>query len=111
MPSLRLAVLRTPKLDALRHFYELLGLTFAEEKHDKGPSHFAATLGGIVLELYPGKDESLIRLGFSVTNVDQIVQNFKAAGGTVKQAPHENEWGYQAVIVDPDGRTIELTQE
>ena len=111
MPSLRVIVLRSPNLEDLKIFYELLGLHFTEEKHGKGPRHISATLGDLVLELYPGADQSLTRLGFSVPNVDQIVQNFKAAGGTLKQAPHENDQGYQAILVDPDGRTIELTQE
>ncbi len=111
MTTLRLIVLRSPQLDTLRRFYEMLGMRFTEEKHGQGPRHHAATLGELVLELYPGTDVSLVRLGFSVANLDQIVQTFKAGGGTVKQAPHENEQGYQAVLVDPDGRAIELTQE
>ena len=111
MPSLRLIVLRSPKLDTLRSFYELLGMSFTEEKHGKAPRHFAATLGELVLELYPGADESPVRLGFCVANLDEIVQTFKAGGGAVKEAPHENERGYQTVLVDPDGRMIELTQE
>lgn len=111
MPALRLIVLRSPDLDRLKVSYETLGLEFTEENHGSGPRHYAASLGTLVLELYPGNDKSSLRLGFSVTNLDQVVQDFKAAGGVVKEPPHENEWGYQAVLQDPDGRMIELTQE
>ncbi|MFL1377012.1 MULTISPECIES: VOC family protein [unclassified Nocardiopsis] len=65
-----LIVLRTPRLEECRAFYQALGLRFVRERHGSGPEHHAATLaGGLVLELYPATDErttGALRLGFAV---------------------------------------------
>jgi hypothetical protein len=53
--SLSLLVLRSSRLEAMRTFYEALGLTFVEEKHGAGPVHYSAQLGSTVLEIYPGE--------------------------------------------------------
>lgn len=113
MPSLRLIVLRSPKLDLLKAFYETLGVAFKEEKHGKGPKHYSALLKEVVLELYPAElgESSSMRLGLAVAHLDKIVQSLRASGFTITQIPRKSEWGYQAVALDPDGRSVELTQE
>ncbi|MDF1663390.1 MAG: hypothetical protein P1V97_16580, partial [Planctomycetota bacterium] len=57
MAKLSLLVLKTKQMLELKEFYERLGLQFVEEKHGRGPLHFAATLGSLVLEIYPLSDE------------------------------------------------------
>jgi predicted enzyme related to lactoylglutathione lyase len=115
LPSLRLLVLRSRQIQTLKVFYESLGLKFSEEKHGRGPQHYAAILGTLVLELYPLQETNtgsdIPRLGFEVSDVEKACEKAKAAGATIKQAPKKTDHGVQALLLDPDGRTVELTQE
>lgn len=113
MASLSLLVLRSHKLNQLKSFYEALGLIFAEERHESGPLHFSTQLGnGVVLELYPLKEgalsESSNRLGFILPDVDSTVAELKRLGHSIVKAAQQTEWGYVAVVKDPDGRAVEL---
>ena len=113
---LSLVVIKTNQLEPLRDFYKGLGLEFQEEKHGNGPVHFSTTIRNTILEIYPlPKSVSIVdtttRLGFSVENLDEIVERLKQSGVQVVAEPLETEWGYSAVVKDPDGRAIELTQK
>ena len=109
-PALRctLIVLRCAHLDAARSFYEALGAHFVEEKHGEGPRHYAATFGGMTLELYPGEADVGTRVGFAVADVDAAVSTLQALGASVRVAPRDSPWGRRAVVLDPDGRRVEL---
>jgi catechol 2,3-dioxygenase-like lactoylglutathione lyase family enzyme len=113
---LSLLVLKTGQLDRLRGFYAALGIGFAEERHGAGPTHHAGRVGDVVLELYPlpegtGPADATTRLGFAVPDLDAAVQSLEAAGGTVATRPRRTEWGYRAVVRDPDGRAVEVCRE
>ena len=112
--ALRLLVIRTTHIDAVRKFYESIGISFREERHGNGPVHFAADLGVLVFEVYPMKDpngavDTYTRLGFTVSNVDEAVAVIRAAGVGIVREPGVTAWGYSAVVRDPDGRTVELS--
>ena len=112
--KLSLLVIRTHDLLRVKEFYELLGLTFKEEKHGKGPKHFAAILDdGLVFEIYPIKDPEQnpdkVRLGFKIKYLYKLINKLRDNGvGPISQ-PIPNS--YSILIKDPDGRTIELTDE
>jgi predicted enzyme related to lactoylglutathione lyase len=113
---LSLVVIKTNQLESLRVFYSELGLQFQEEKHGNGPVHFSTAIENTVLEIYPlPKSVSIVdtttRLGFSVENLDEIFERLKQSGVQVVAEPKGTEWGYSAVVKDPDGRAIELTQK
>jgi lactoylglutathione lyase len=115
MPELRLnlLVLKTHQLDQLKAFYSALGIEFAEERHGDGPMHHAGRVGDLVLELYllpedAGPADATTRLGFTVADMDAAVRSLEAAGGTVAVRPRRTEWGYRAVVRDPDGRAVEV---
>ena len=106
---LKLLVLRSHQLDVVRSFYEAVGLIFAPEKHGRGPDHFSATLGDLVLELYPsGKEAEAgdLRLGFHVPDLPSAIARLIASGVDVPDIE-----GRSVVVKDPDGRRVELTQE
>ncbi|MCA9575405.1 MAG: hypothetical protein KC668_08205 [Myxococcales bacterium] len=73
------------------------------------PRHYAATLGGMTLELYAGQADVGTRVGFAVSDVDATVSALQALGAPVRVAPKDSPWGRRAVVVDPDGRSVELT--
>lgn len=114
-----LLVLRCRDLEASREFYERLGLMFLPERHGQGPKHYAATINGLVMELYPQKSDINLgqeipdstRIGFSIGSLDNVLQTMQEKGDKIHSMPHQKQWGYQAIVFDPDGRTVELTEQ
>jgi lactoylglutathione lyase len=114
--SLTLLVLKTRQVDAVRLFYQTLGIDLAEERHGKGPVHFAGRAGDVVMEVYPLPDdgttaEASTRLGFAVENLAVIVQALQRNGTPLAKQPTHTARGFQAVVKDPDGRSVELTRQ
>ncbi|MEO3857818.1 glyoxalase/bleomycin resistance/dioxygenase family protein [Acrocarpospora sp. B8E8] len=90
-----LIVIYTDRLDACHAFYTGLGLDFNREQHGRGPEHYAATLGPIVLELYPtgtGQPTGRLRLGLTIPTT---------FGPALPPGQH--------TLTDPDGRTVAVT--
>ncbi|HWG44164.1 MAG TPA: VOC family protein [Gemmataceae bacterium] len=118
MIALSLIVLCCTDLERSRAFYTALGLHFGEERHDNGPVHYSCQLGTVVIELYPGKPGSALARtsagatlhGFRVDSLDAIVSSLQVQGTEIVHLPSDSPWGRRAVILDPDGRAIELTQ-
>jgi lactoylglutathione lyase len=105
--AITLVVLRTADLARTRAFYEALELVFTEERHGAGPVHLATVLDGdVVLELYPRRSDvevDVARLGLRVASVAEAIRRVSALGAAVK---HD---GVTTIVVDPDGRKVELT--
>lgn len=104
-----LLVIRSSDIDRAAEFYAKLGLILKVEKHGSGPRHFAAEIGKTVLEIYPlgnRQPTTDIRLGFLVTSLNAVLEY---VGSTTEIVV--TEYGYQAVVHDPDGHTIELTEK
>lgn len=57
---MKVFVIRTNRLPEVLTFYQSLGLEFVEEKHGKGPVHYACESNGVVFEIYPGKNDRLL---------------------------------------------------
>lgn len=111
--SLNLIVLRSPNIERTAHFYSLLGIRFKPEQHGSGPEHLAARVGPTVLEVYPLGDEPYshgVRLGFQVPSLNTVVEAVSQEGGTILSPPHYGLWGYRAVLADPDGRRVEVSE-
>ncbi len=99
--ELSLLVVRCSDLEASKAFYEALGLELRDEKHGTGPAHYSCLLGSLVFELYPASEapSPLERLGFRVSDVDAVTSAALRAGARLERP---------GVLVDPDGRKIEL---
>ncbi|MBB4803955.1 putative enzyme related to lactoylglutathione lyase [Flavobacterium nitrogenifigens] len=109
---MRLLVIRTNDQKRLADFYSLLGLTFDYHQHGNSPMHYSATIGSLVLEIYPlAKDQSepdkSIRLGFAIDNFEETLVLLKNKD-VVFSEPIQTDFGFLTVISDPDGRKIEL---
>ena len=117
-PSLSLLVLKTSKMEAMLHFYKALGLTFAQEQHGSGPVHHSCELAGTVLEIYPGsegiapdrRNGGATSLGFRVPSVDATLAAVNIFGAVIITQPKDSQWGRRAVVADPDGRSVEISQ-
>jgi hypothetical protein len=113
--SLRLLVLKTPRVDRLRAFYQALGVELAEEQHGSGPRHYSGKIGDAVLETYPlpeegGAADKTTQLGFAVDRLAEVVEALRAGGATIANEPRHTAWGLRAVARHPDGRAVELYQ-
>ncbi|MBT2564420.1 hypothetical protein J7E50_19715 [Pedobacter sp. ISL-68] len=111
--DIRLLVLRTSNPKLLAEFYSLLGFKFEYHKHGNSPYHYSATIGSTVLEIYPlakNQDEpdKNLRLGFGIENFDQVMITLKILQVDFAQEPTQTEFGFMAIIIDSDGRKIEL---
>jgi catechol-2,3-dioxygenase len=112
-PLLKLLVLRTHRLEEMKTFYETLGIKFVKEKRGQGPVCYAGSIGSAILELYPLPEKApppdhTVRLGFVVPNLGTIAEELGSTG--IRIGPSERK-SPAVVIKDPDGRTIELTQD
>lgn len=109
-----LIVIRSYDLDRAAIFYTALGLTLVRHAHGNGPNHLAHEANGQVFEIYPlDKDQIATtgtRIGFSVPSVDATYAAAIAAGGQSVSAPRKSPWGRRAVVSDPDGHRVELTE-
>lgn len=110
-----LLVLRCADPQRSADFYGALGLHFVRERHEVGPTHFSAELGGFVLELYPTHadssrgDTSGVRLGLRLaTSCDSVLQAL-SIGGTLVSPEQLCASDRDIVVRDPDGHTLALT--
>jgi len=117
--TLNLIVIRSSDIERSVQFYEALGFKFTWHQHGEGLEHYAAEIAcgdapALVFEIYPatnlGDRKDAVRLGFSVEDVDAALAALVAAGGNVISRARESEWGRRAVLSDPDGHRVELTQ-
>lgn len=114
--ELRLIVIRTPDPQRLADFYALLGLTFEYHQHGNSPFHYGATVSTALLEIYPltksqPEPDKHLRLGFSIDDFEHRIAGLKQQQVPFATEPLQTEFGYMAVIIDPDGRKIELYKQ
>jgi predicted enzyme related to lactoylglutathione lyase len=110
-PTLSLVVIQSADVKAAKEFYRMLGLSFVEEQHGSGPRHLAATLGPLVLEIYPcrgDKPAAPLRMGFQVRSLDETLELLRGSGSRIIREAHDSPWGRRAIVEDPDGNRIEL---
>jgi predicted enzyme related to lactoylglutathione lyase len=114
MTALNLLVLRARDPERLARFYEAFGLTFYAERHAKGPVHQTCNVDGAVLEIYPLREGDSpttgTRLGFCVPSLAEALDACNR-DARLLSAPTKSQWGYRAVLEDPEGHKIELTQQ
>ncbi len=116
--SLGLLVLRASDLEKSLAFYRAIGLTFTQEQHGSGPVHYACTIGGTVMEIYPGepgtaperKSGGATMLGFNVAALDETLAALAKLGYSPIAPPKDSAWGRRTTMLDPDGRAVELNE-
>jgi predicted enzyme related to lactoylglutathione lyase len=112
---LNLVVIRSPDIEASAQFFAEFGLSFAKHSHGKGPMHYASEEAGVVFEIYPqveGQETTaMTRLGFSVEALDAVMARLESLGAKVISAPADSPWGRRAVIQEPFGHKIEISQK
>lgn len=116
---LSLLVLRSSKVEACLAFYEALGLVFQQEQHGQGPVHHSCDVGGVILEIYPAAADGVapVRLaggavmpGLQVENLDVVMQRLVSLSTPIVSPAKISPWGRRAVVIDPDGRAVEVSE-
>ena len=110
---MNLIVLQSDDVWQLGEFYGALGLHFITERHGDGPEHLTCDLGQMTLEIYPGAGQSCtagMRLGFGVSEVSASFARAMSRGGIAISDPRPGPWGKRAVVQDPAGHIVELTE-
>jgi len=111
--DMNLVVLRSVDLERAIRFYAALGIALSREQHGSGPEHLAATIGTLVLEIYPqgSADKTVgVRLGFRVKSLVTTIARLQAINGVIVSPMQESKWGLRAVVSDPDGHRLELVE-
>ena len=112
--QINLVVIRSADIERAARFYERLGLSLTRHRHGSGPEHYACESEPVVFEIYPLSHETEAttgtRLGFRVASIAEAVATLEETGATVVSPPKQSPWGRRAVITDPDGHRIELTE-
>ncbi|RYZ82777.1 MAG: glyoxalase/bleomycin resistance/extradiol dioxygenase family protein [Moraxellaceae bacterium] len=111
--TLKLIVIRTGDLERLAKFYERLGFQLEYHKHGKSPYHYSGNIADTVLEIYPlAKDQhdadKHFRVGIGLENFDQIIAKLKVDGVKFIMDPTDTDFGFMAIVSDPDSRKVEL---
>ena len=111
--DIKLLVLRSNDIKKLCDFYTLLGIAFEYHKHDNSPYHYSAIIGKMVLEIYPlsksqYEADKNLRLGFDLELFDEAVEKLVANNIQFSMQPVQSDYGFMAVVLDPDGRKVEL---
>jgi lactoylglutathione lyase len=111
--DIRLLVLRTNDPRQLADFYSLLGFTFEYHKHNNSPFHYSSMIGQAVLEIYPlaknqTETDKHLRLGFGIDDFDRVILNLRELHVPFSLEPTQTDFGFMAIIIDPDERKIEL---
>ncbi|MDB5348343.1 MAG: hypothetical protein JWP89_6720 [Schlesneria sp.] len=112
-PTLSLVVIRVSDITRSAEAYSILGITFQQEQHGNGPVHYSSSVGETIFELYPATERSPVtscRFGFAVACMDDVIAKWRERGREIVAEPIDSPWGLRAVIADPDGHKIELTQ-
>lgn len=107
-------VIRAENPRKLASFYEKLGLVFAKKQHGNGPEHYSAqSEAGFTFEIYPiqesDADTTSVRLGFSVLSITDIFNTLQGELNLISP-PKDSPWGRRAVLIDPQGHTVELVE-
>jgi predicted enzyme related to lactoylglutathione lyase len=115
LPRLSLLVIRAIDPSALAQFYSALGIQFQTEQHGGGPVHYVSIDAGVTLEIYPRRDGEAAttntRLGFSTVDLDVVLNALEARGGEISTPAGITAWGRRAVVTDPEGHTVEVTEQ
>jgi lactoylglutathione lyase len=113
-------VLTTRDLPLAVTFYRALGVPLEDEHHEDGPQHYACEMEGVHFALYAAKRESpslpprgatgATLVGFAVHDLEATLTTLTALGAVTEVAPETVPWGRRAIVLDPDGRLVELNE-
>lgn len=115
MVKINLIVIKTNAIAMIKQQYEALGIVFDYHNHNNGPFHYAATLNGLVFEIYPlpnniTQPDTTLRLGFEVNHLEDTLLKLALSHWKIIKGITLTPYGKTAIIEDYDGRKVELKE-
>lgn len=112
--SVSLLVIRSDNMDRLAAFYTALGFNFVKHSHPPCGEHYSTNDKSCVFEICQRKDgqraTTNVFFGLNVFSVGDSVELAVANGGAVVRSLEDSEWGCTAIIRDPDGHRVMLSE-
>ncbi len=107
--------LNSAQPDLLLRFYSILGFQFSQKAIDKGSSAWVGQLGEVNLEVFSVKESFSnnspgVQMSFHVKSVENLIKAFREMKSQVMIEPMQTKNGIMAIVMDPDGRAIELLE-
>ncbi len=107
--------INTTQPDLLLRFYGLLGFQFQQQMVDKGGQTWAGQMGDLSLGIFNIQESFSdkapgVQLSFEVEKLESLIQEFRQLKAQIMMEPLETERGWMAIVIDPDGRSVELWQ-
>jgi len=105
--------IRTAKAPAVGHLLQSLGLVVAKHTADDGSIYLTASCTGLLLKIVvatAASDPRETTLHFGVDSLDAALRAAAERKADVLKPPHDSSWGRRAIVADPDGRRIILTE-
>ena len=113
--TLRSLVIATSQIKDILKFYESLGLTFKTKKITIGTEYYWTLANGLEIAFIEKPNvimdtQPQYMLSFRVKNIDQTYHQFVSKSFIGIMDPTDFEEGRKAIIVDPDGRSVEIIE-
>lgn len=107
--------LNTAQPDLLLRFYSLLGFQFSQRAVDKGTHAWLGQLGDLSLEIFNIKESfsnkiPSVQMSFKVNAMEDLIKQFRGINTQIMMEPMSTKIGLISIIIDPDGRSVELIQ-
>ncbi|MEK2646003.1 VOC family protein [Bdellovibrio sp. BCCA] len=108
--------INTPRLQDMLGFYRIIGFQFTASKVDKGSEVHRAVHNAVEFSLYSIQNAQRsqipsLQLGFRITDLEKTVgELMKIPGAMCILDPTEMPDGMKAIVLDPDGHSIELSE-
>lgn len=108
--------INTSHLQDMLAFYRIIGFQFTVSKVEKGSEVHRAVHNGVEFSLYSiNKVQNSIipnlQLGFKITDLEKAIEELaKVPGSICILDPTEMPDGKKAIVLDPDGHSIELCE-
>lgn len=113
--KLRSIVIATSKLKEVISFYELLGLSFQKKLVSLGTEFYWTIADDLEIAFIEKNNIAMVpqphyMLSFRVADVDKLFLNLTSQGFIGVLDPTVFDEGRKAILLDPDGRSVELIQ-
>ncbi len=111
MSSYNLTILRSNKVEQLVTFYSRLLEVNFDEHTDHGPTHHGTQVGDVYLEIYRTKNlqGQLDGIGFAMSELEKALE--RVGKEHLHQSIQRNGNNISAMLKDPDGRIVFLTEQ
>lgn len=106
----------TAQLQSMLGFYSIVGFQFTASKVDKGSEVYRAQHNGLEFSIYSlervqNSHIPQLQLGFKIKNIEKVVSELLEIPGVVSiLEPTQMPDGKKAIVLDPEGHSVELCE-